>query len=373
MARKKSEYPKAPSTGVRPLRPRARKRVTEEQDHEALREIGRIERRQSLRQMAVVEAAGPLDDIFAPAAPAAYSTTNRPPTTRPAVRPGTFGSPGFNNARAFLADRNIAVGAAARAANPGAQGMRWRDIAARAGITDFKGAKKDPRFSALQNAFYGHTNTGDVEDPERVRYKAALLANVQGAPSLGGHGSADTAPGADGGAPGDPAAAVPDFLTGDLPYTAGVINSMSADAASKRASDLESAQEELFLSGARGGAFQPAQQAAARANTQEARSGLSGDIAGIRNTATQANFAAKQQNLDRQLQERQLTLQDQWNRAQNETQRYAIEQEMARLRVQGEQALAQLDGFGCSTNTPKASEQPPPEPPPEPPPKKGKR
>lgn len=282
------------------------------------------------------QAAGVLDDIFAPATTAAYSTTNRPPTTRPAVRPGAFGSPGFNNARALYASQGKYVGktayeAALARGEKNAQLVHWKDAV---GVSP-----KDQEFRGRQDAFYGHSQAGNApEDPQLAAWKQQFIDQARG----GSSGGATDPASAGGAAQGDPAAAVPDFLTGDLPYTAGVVNNMSADAASKRASDLESAQEELFLSGARGGAFQPAQQAAARANTQAARSGLSGDISGIRNTATQANFAAKQQNLDRQLQEKTLALQDQWKRAENDTQRYAIEQEMERLRVSGEQALAQL-------------------------------
>lgn len=288
-------------------------------------------------------------------------------------RPRTGGTPFWNdksgygtnsdqyNTRTFLAGHNIAVGKSAfenqSQANPNVQRMSWKDLAAAAGITDFQGAKRDPRFEALKSAFYGHVNNAEGNEAERRQYADALrqslgqrFGEVQEPGSGGGPGGGGGGLGLEGEA-GD---FIRKLMSGtEGPYTAEVQANMRADAAARRSSDLQNQQRDAYLASVRGsGTTGPAGAAIQAANQRAAQGGLARDVAGIRNEATQANFGARLQGLNQAQTMIQRQYEDRWNKAKNDTDRYRIEQEydaqMKKIEADKEMAQQQINASAAA-------------------------
>lgn len=277
---------------------------------------------------------------------------------QPAPRPGSFGSAGFNNARTLLGERGVAVGRAAQQANPGAQKLRWRDIAQAAGIEDFRGARRDERFRDLQDAFYGHADVGGVVDPERQRLKTNMLnyyttgagAGVGGGGGVGGnYGGGGAGGGSDrwsleGGTEGF----IKELLSGKGgPYSEEVIGRETAEATNRRAADLANANRNAAIAQARGGVAGPAAAAMLAANSREARGGLSSDVADIRQTATLKNHESRVQGLQAGLQELENRRNYELGQARNANERLSIQRrydaDMAQVNAQLEISKNQLD------------------------------
>lgn len=236
------------------------------------------------------------------------------PTDRQPPSGYGYGAPGQDNARALLASRNIAVGRSAQAANPGAQKMRWRDIAAEAGIEDFKGAKRDPRFRALQDAFYGHADFGGVEDPERAGYKRAMAKGIIGGAgwqgSGGGAGGAGGA-GGYGGAPVNFEGSLQSFITDVLggkqgPYTDEAVSNLKAGAYDEFAGGLTAANRAAANRARRtGNLYSASTGSALRENEQGARQALGKQFRDVDTTAIRENFGARMGALSQGLQKLQ--------------------------------------------------------------------
>lgn len=264
----------------------------------------------------------------------------RPPAS---VVTGAFGSPGFNNARAYLAGRGVVVGRAAQAATPGAQKMSWRDVAQRAGISDFAGAKKDPRFRDLQDAFYGHADTGGVVDPQRQAWKDALLSNLQADPAYGGAGGGTDPAGGAGGAAGggNYASQIPtmisDLMSGKLsPYGQDTIDRLKASAFEDAAGGVEAAKRGVAQRAARTGGLYSASAGSAAAQAEQAgRTDVSNASRQIEQAANEKNFEARQQGLQQGL---ALLAQEREERMAN-----------ARNEVERESIRSQYDGLIKST------------------------
>lgn len=225
------------------------------------------------------------------------------PTDRQPPSGYGYGAPGQDNARALLASRNIAVGGSAQAANPGAQKMSWRDIAAEAGIEDFKGPKRDPRFRALQDAFYGHADFGGVEDPERAGYKRAMAKGIIGGARWQGSGGGPGGAGGPGGGPGGDLGSQADRLISDLlggkgPYTEDVVNNMRANAFEDFAGGLSAQNRAAMNRASRSGNLYSASTGAEAAeNERVGRAGLARSHRDIESRAAEGNYGAKIQGL----------------------------------------------------------------------------
>lgn len=204
----------------------------------------------------------------------------------PPPRPGSFGSPGFNNARALLADAGYAVGRAAWAANPEAKKLRWRDV----GVNI-----KDPE---QQAAFYGHADSGGVPIAQREAWKRQFLDAAGGIVSRGGGpgGTGRGGPGADLGSQAD--RLISDLLGGKGPYTEDVVNNMRANAFEDFAGGLSAQNRAAMNRASRSGNLYSASTGAEAAeNERVGRAGLARSHRDIESRAAEGNYGAKIQGL----------------------------------------------------------------------------
>lgn len=312
-------------------------------------------------------------------------TTNRPPTTRPPVPstnrtgPGMWtpgqGDPtrgGGASARQWLAERGYAVGRSAQKAQPGAQGMSWADIARMAGVTDFKGAKKDERFRAIQDAFYGHNQAGSAAaDPERTAYRQAIEAYMRDhpgefAPGAGGAGGAG-GPGGAGGGGGE--VGFEDELEQllrsgmrgeDGPYSEDVRNNMRASAKEDTAGSLAATNKLANIAAARSGNLYSGSTGETLAeNARASDASLNRQYRDMDVQGASANFDAKLKSRDQALSLLQQRKEEAMANARNAIDRERIKNDydvaIQGIAVQREQIAAQKEAADSAARAEMAS------------------
>jgi hypothetical protein len=243
-----------------------------------------------------------------------------PATTRPPANSSGFWLPGQGDAsrtggasaRQWLGERGYAVGSSAQAARPNASKMRWRDIAQMAGVTDFRGAKKDDRFGDIQAAYYGHNASAAGEDPTRTAYRNAIdtyLRENEGQYAAGGDSIGTGAGAGGGGSTGQPGfeGELEMFLRKAMsgeegPFDATTRQNMRASAKEDAAGQLAAANRMANLSAARtGNLYSGSAQETAAENTRAADAALGSGFRSIDVQGAQANFDAKLKSRDQAL------------------------------------------------------------------------
>lgn len=337
-------------------------------------------------QLSAAPAAGTAPPDLAPttrAWPAA--TTNRPATTRPPAPSTNRQGPGMwtpgqgdasrgggASARQWLGERGYAVGRSAQKARPGAQGMSWADIARMAGVGDFKGAKKDERFRAIQDAFYGHNESGAGADPERTAYRQAIEAYMRDHPDefgfAGDSGQAGGA-GGPGGAGGAGAVGFEDELEQllrsgmrgeDGPYSDDVRNNMRASAKEDTAGSLAATNKLANIAAARSGNLYSGSTGETLAeNARASDASLNRQYRDMDVQGASANFDAKLKSRDQALSLLQQRKEEAMAKARNAIDRERIRNDydvaIQGIAVQREQIAAQKEAADSAARAEMAS------------------
>ncbi len=313
-----------------------------------------------------------------PTPPAADTAGTRPAWYQPFAGSGgtAFWDPstgyGTNqdqyNTRTFLAGHNIAVGKSAfenqSANNPNVQRMSWKDLAAAAGITDFQGAKRDPRFEALKSAFYGHVNDAEGNLAERQQYADALrqsLGERFGEVQQPGSGPGSGGPGGQLGFEAELEQLLRSAMRGDDgPFSDEVRNNMRASAKEDAAGQLAATNKMANLSAVRSGNLYSGSTGETLAeNARASDAALNRGFRDIDVQGAQANFDAKLKSRDQALSLLQQRKEEAMANARNAIDRERIKNDydvaIQGIAVQREQIAAQKEAADKASRAEMAS------------------